>query len=214
MDPAHLQDRIHWALNTAARAIGIQTDAYRPSAVSEPLDPVNRFLRLRAAFTAPDGRFARPNAYGDALWHGVFDAAYTRPGDYLVQEGAIWFIAAQQRLLPVLCVRTNRVVAFWRPAAPTNTGVNTYGGVTTATNAPLLTNWPANVLGASGRGQPESDLPNDSSIPYWTVLLPAFPGVILRPSDLMTDDLDRNAVVAAAELTELGWRITVKQATT
>ena len=121
MDPAHLQDRIHWALNTAARAIGIQTDAYRPSAVSEPLDPVNRFLRLRAAFTAPDGRFARPNAYGDALWHGVFDAAYTRPGDYLVQEGAIWFIAAQQRLLPVLCVRTNRVVAFWRPAAPTNT---------------------------------------------------------------------------------------------
>ena len=30
----------------------------------------------------------------------------------------------------------------------------------------------------------------------------------------MTDDLGRNAVVAAAELTDLGWRITVKQATT
>ena len=214
MDPAHLQDRIHWALNTAARAIGIQTDAYRPSGVSEPLDPVNRFLRLRAAFTSADGRFARQNAYGDALWHGVFDAAYTRPGDYLVQDRAIWFIAAQQRLLPVLCVRTNRVVTFWRPAAPTNTGVNTYGGVTIATNAPLLTNWPANVLGASARGQPQSDLPSDSSIPYWTVLLPAISGVILRPSDLMTDDLDRHAVVAAAELTELGWRITAKQATT
>jgi hypothetical protein len=214
VDPRHLQDRIHWARNVAARAVGAQTDAYRPSSVSDPLDRRNRFLRLPAAFTAPDGRFAHPNAYGDALWYGVFDAAYTRPGDYMVQEEAVWFIAAQQRLLPVLCVRTNRTVAFWRPAAPTGTGVNTYGGVTTATNEPLLTNWPANVMGASGRGQPESDLPSDSSIPYWTVLLPAFPGVTLRPSDLMTDDLDRNAVVAAAELTELGWRITAKQATT
>ena len=53
--------------------------------VSEPMAPRNRFLRLRAAFTAPDGRFARPNGYGDALWYGIFDAAYTRPGDYLVQ---------------------------------------------------------------------------------------------------------------------------------
>jgi hypothetical protein len=38
--------------------------------------------------------------------------------------------------------------------------------------------------------------------------------VILHQSDLMTDDLGRNAVVATAELTDLGWRITVKQATT
>jgi hypothetical protein len=214
MDPAHLQDRMHWGLNAAARAIGVQTDAYRPSDLTEPLRPTNRFLRMRAAFTAPDGKFARPNGYGDALWHGVFDAAYTRPGDYLVQAEAIWFIAAQQRLLPILCVRTNRFVTFRRPATPANTGVNTYGGVTTATNEPLLTKWPASVLGASGGGRPDGDLPSDSSIPYWTVLLPAFPGVILRPSDLMSDDLERNAVVAAAELTDLGWRITAKQATT
>jgi len=30
----------------------------------------------------------------------------------------------------------------------------------------------------------------------------------------MQDDLGRNATVAAAELTALGWRLTVKQATT
>ena len=136
------------------------------------------------------------------------------PGDYLVQAGTIWFIAAQQRLAPVLCVQANRIVSFWRPAAPSNTGVNTYGGVITETNEALLANWPASILGAAGRGHPNADLPSDSSIPYWTVLLPAIPGVILRPSDLMTDDLGRNAVVAAAELTDLGWRITVKQATT
>jgi hypothetical protein len=214
MDPLELQDRVHRGLNAAARAVGADTDAYRPSGFSEPMSPGNRFLRLRAAFTARDDRFARANAYGEALWHGIFDAAYTRPGDYLAQADAIWFIAAQQRLLPVLCVQTNRVVSFWRPAAPSSTGVNSYGGVMTETNQVLLTNWPASVLGASGRGRPDTDLPSDSSIPYWTVLLPAVSGVTLLPSDLMTDDLGRNAVVAAAELTDLGWRIAVKQATT
>jgi hypothetical protein len=214
MDPSALQDRIHYGLNAAARAVGADADAYRPAGVSDPMAPENRFMRLRAAFSARDGRFAHPNAYGDALWYGVFDAAYTRPGDYLAQPGTVWFIAAQHRLLPVLCVQTNRVVSFFRPGAPSNTGVNTYGGVVTDTNAALLTNWPASVLGVAGRGHPSADLPSDETIPYWTVLLPAIEGVTLMPSDLMTDDLGRNAVVSAAELTDLGWRITVKQATT
>jgi hypothetical protein len=214
MDPTELQDRVYRGLNAAARAIGTDTDAYRPSGRSEPLDRQNRFLRLRAAFTARDARFEHPNAYGDALWYGIFDAAYTHPGDYLVQADKIWFIAAQQRLLPVLCVQTNRIVSFSRPAAPSSTGVNTYGGAVTATNEIMLANWPASVIGVAGRGHPSADLPNDSSIPYWTILLPAIADVVLLPADLMMDDLGRNAVVAGAELTDLGWRITVKQATT
>lgn len=214
MDPARLQDRIHWGMNVAARATGIETDVYRPNGENAPLAPANRFLRLRATLAPEDGQFKRPNAYGSALWQGIFDAAYTRVGDYLVQGNAVWFIAAQQRLLPTLCVRTNRVVNFLRPAPPLRSGVNDYGGAVAATNAPLLTGWPTSVLGASGRGRPDTDLPTDSAIPYWTVLLPAFGETTLRPSDLITDDLGRNAVVAAAELTDLGWRITAKQATT
>jgi hypothetical protein len=214
MDPARLTDRVHRGLNAAARAVGADTDAYRPSGASDPLAPTNRFLRLRVAFTAHDGRFAHPNAYGEALCYGILDAAYTRPGDYLTQAEGVWFIAAQQRLLPVLCVRTNRIVSFLRAEAPSRTGVNQYGGKTTAKSRPLLTNWPASVLGVASRGHPTADLPSDASVPYWTVLLPAVPGVVLLPSDRMADDLGRVAVVAAAELTELGWRITVKQATT
>ena len=214
MDPARLQDRIYWGNNVTARAIGVNTDAYRPSSVTNPVAAPNRFLRLPAAFTTPDNKFNRASGYGAALWHGIFDAAYTRPGDYLVQKKAIWFISSQQRLLPTLCVLTNRLVSFWRPAAPSKTGVNEYGGSTAATNTPLLSDWPASVLGASVRGHPDAKLPSDNSVPYWIVLLPAFPGVILHPSDLMTDDLGRGAVVAAAELTDLGWRITAKQATT
>jgi hypothetical protein len=214
MDQSRLQGRISWGLNVAARRLGASADAYRPDGPARPLAPVNRFLRLHAAFTGPDGKFARPNGYGAALWHGVFDTAYTRPGDYLAQDGAIWFVAAQQRLLPALCVSTNRVVSFVRPAAPTTNGVNLYGGVSLADATTLLTDWPASVLGASGSGHPDADLPTDGAIPYWTVLLPAFPGTLLRPADLMTDELGRTATISAAELTELGWRLTVKQATT
>jgi hypothetical protein len=210
----HIQDRVRWGLNVAARNIGRSTDAYRPSSTSAPTAPCNRFLRLHAAFTGPDNKFLRPSGYGAALWHGVFDAEYTRVGDYLVQQSDVWFIAAQQDLLPVLCVKADRVVSFSRSGAPSSTGVNAYSGVTTATNTPLLTDWPANILGVGGSGMPHADLPSDASVPYWTVLLPAFGNVVLLPGDFMQDDLGRDATVVAAELSSLGWRLTVQQSST
>ncbi len=209
-----LQDRISRALGTAGRAIGATADAFRPSSVADPLAPANRFLRLPAAFAPVDGRFGRANAYGAALWQGVFDSAYTQPGDYLVQADGTWFIAAQQRLLPTLCVRANRIVSFVRAAPTRSSGMNGYGGVTRATASTLIANWPVSVLGASSGGRPDAGLPSDSVVPLWTVLMPAFGGIVLRPADLMTDDLGRTATVSGAELTELGWRLTLKQATT
>jgi hypothetical protein len=214
MDVARLEDRIRWGLNVAARATGATTSAYRPRGAGNPLAASNRFLRLHAAFSGLDGKFGRQNKYGDALWCGIFDAAYTHPGDYLVQHDATWFIATQQRLLPVLCVQTNRVVSFARPAAQAATGVNTYGGVTAASDTPIMTNWPASVLVESREGRPLANLPTDTTVSYWTVLLPACPGTLLQSADLMSDDLGRNGIVATTELTGLGWRLAVRQVTT
>jgi hypothetical protein len=214
MRQVRLQDRISWASNVCARATGEWADAYRSSAAAEPLAPANRFLRLPALFTGMQGKFTHPQGYGDALAHGIFDYAYTRPGDYLVQGDATWFIAAQLPLLPALCVRTNRIVSFTRPAAPATTGVNGYGGITASGVTPLLTDWPASVIGFSGSGQPAAGLPSDGGVPFWTVLLPASSATVLMPADLMSDDLGRAAVIAAAELSELGWRLSVKQAIT
>ncbi len=214
MDGPTLQDRISRGLGIAARRIGEQTDAYRPRGATQPLAKTNRYLRLSAAFSALDGGFGRSNAYGDPLWHGMFDAAYTKPGDYLVQARGTWFIAAQQPLLPVLCVRADRVVSFSRPATPSRAGVNAYGGVTRQAAKPLMTDWPASLLTSSSGSRSGADLPADSSTATWTILLPAVPNVVLRSSDLMVDDLGRSGIVAAAELTELGWRLQVNQATT
>ena len=213
MNQETLQDRISRGLGVAARQIGASTDAYRPAGAVNPLARANRYLRLSAAFSTTGGTFNQASTYGNSLWYGVFDAAYTRPGDYLVQHAGIWFIAAQQPLLPVLCVRTDRTVSFSRPSGPAQIGANSYGGVALSTARPILENWPASVLGTSG-AKPNASLPADSTAATWTVMLPQLTEIILRPTDIMTDDLGRSGIVSTAELTALGWRLVVRQSST
>jgi hypothetical protein len=214
MRAERLEDIIRRGLGKAAGVAGQECDAFRPSSSASPLVSTNRFLRLRAAFVQPGA--TRALAYGEAAWEGIFDAAYTRPGDYLVRawDGAVWFVAAQEKLAPVMCVRAERVVTFARPGAATAAGVNSYGGVTASAAVTLLQDWPASVLTNGGAGMALAKLPGDVRPGSWRVLLPAVPGVVLRGGDLMTDDLGQNGVVSAAELSALGWRLTVRQTTT
>jgi hypothetical protein len=211
MHQPHLKDRIARGLGAAARHIGAPYDAFRPTSAYNPLAPGNRYLRLPAAFSAEEASFKRPSGYGHATWFGLFDSAYTQPGDYLSGPAGTFFIAAQQALLPNLCVLTNRVLTLSRPAAPSVPGINAYGGVLLANATALLTEWPASIITA-GSGSP-GDLPSDANIPSWTVLLPDTP-VLLRAADLIQDDLGRTYVIGTAEYSALGWRILAKQAAT
>ncbi|HEX3350138.1 MAG TPA: hypothetical protein VHS58_18770 [Acetobacteraceae bacterium] len=214
MDGVQLQDLIRRGNGRAAVIAGDWCDAYRPRGVSKPLARINRFIKLPAVFTRPGGRASL--GYGEPVWAGVFDAAYTKPGDYLVRAGdnVTWFVAAQEKLLPVVCVRTNRVVGFARPGAPSAAGVNSYGGVSAATAVLLCAGWPASVLTSGTRGVDSAQLPADGKPGAWTVLLPTIAGVVFAPGDLMTDDLGRTGVISTAELSALGWRLLVRQTTT
>ena len=211
MQIQRLQDRIDRGRGAASRHIGAAYDAFRPAGACEPLALANRYLRLPAAFSPEDASFSRPSSYGRSAWLGVFDSAYTRPGDYLSGPGGTFFIAAQQSLLPVLCILTTRTLTVSRPAAPALAGMNGYGGATLATITPLIANWPASVLTA-GTGSPGT-LPGDANLPSWTVLLPSTPTALL-PADIIQDDIGRTYVIGTAELTGLGWRILAKQAAT
>jgi hypothetical protein len=212
MDVDHLQDRLDWGLNRAANIIGRVTDAYRPVGISDPLDRSNRYLQLRAAFSRADGNFARSIGYGVAIWRGIFDASYTRVGDYLVHNHDIWFIAEQQHLLPILCVRTNRVISITRQTAPsTATLISTVNANSMIT---IISQWPASVLGTGAEGKSPTGLPGDTTIAKSIALVPSVHGQILLPTDMVTDDLGINSVVVAAELTNLGWRLIVRQVTT
>lgn len=224
MDRAgRIADLVQKGLGRAGRALGPLCAAYRPAGTDDPLGAAQLFLRLPAAFAPHGGSFAAPPGYGQALWDGLFDAAYTRPGDYLVRresapgagDGGVWFVAGQAPLLPPLCVRASRMVTLERAPATHAAGVAGYGGVQGTANIALLRDWPASVLDAGAGGQYQAALPTDTSLGAWSVLLPRLPqGVVLKAGDFLLDDLGRSGVVAAAELSELGWRLNVKQAAT
>jgi hypothetical protein len=214
MNGQKLQDRLYLGLGLSARHVGQSTDAYRPTGPFNPLDKQNRFLRLPAAFVSAKGNDGRTNVYGEPLWHGVFDASYTRAGDYLILGTENFFIASQEPLLPVLCVKANRVVSIVRPNMQSSMASNAYGGYTSGNSALLLEGWPVSVLGENRSSASAIDLPTDQAVPYWNVLLPTVPGVILSPGDLISDDLSRTAVITGSELTYLGWRLSAKMATT
>jgi len=214
MDGIRLQDRLYLGLGRSARYVGRTADAFRPRGPLNPLDPQNRFLRLPAAFVSAKGSASQTNVYGDALWRGIFDASYTQVGDYLVLESGRFFVASQAPLLPILCVRANRTVSIARPNMQTTTAANSYGGYTSSRSVILMEEWPASVLGENRSAASDTDLPTDQTIPYWAVLLPAAAGVVLSSGDIITDDLGRTAVITGAELTNLGWRINAKMATT
>jgi hypothetical protein len=160
------------------------------------------------------GNDGRTNVYGEALWHGIFDASYTKVGDYLVLNNGTFFIASQEPLLPVLCVKATRTVSIVRPDMQASAAGNAYGGYTSGSSSSLMEGWPASVLGENRSSASSTDLPTDQTIPYWSILLPAVTSVILSPGDLITDDLKRTATIAGTELTTLGWRISAKMAMT
>jgi hypothetical protein len=212
MDASYLQDRLYWGLNRAANILGRETDAYRSVEAVSPIDRSNRYMRLRAAFSRADGNFAQPVGFGVALWRGHFDASYTQVGDYLVQQNDIWFIAAQQSLLPILCIKTNRVISITRPIIPiTGISDDPSGASSTIT---IISRWPASVLGTGTEGKPPTRLPGDTTIPNVMALLPSTHKQIVQPTDIVTDEHGTKGVVVAAELSDLGWRLNVRQLTT
>ncbi len=218
-DNSEIPDMIRRGLGAAARAAGAWCDLYRPQTASGPMTSGNRVLRMPAMFANPVG-FNAPVGYGQAMWEGYFDTGYSRPGDYVSGPDGVFFIASQPRLGPVLCVKANRILSFARPAAPLAAGVNGYVGVQSAIASALLTDWPASVLaaGVGGRGALPADAPGViGGAGGWSALLPAVrvagTVVLLRTGDLASDDLGRTGVVSTAELTDLGWRLHIRQAT-
>ena len=213
MEVGHLQDRLYWGLNRTANILGRVTDAYRPVGVSEPVSRSNRYLQLRAAFSRADGNFDQAVGYGVALWRGHFDASYTNVGDYLVQGDETWFIASQQSLLPVLCVKTNRVISISRQLSP-STGT-TYDPTTGATSPiSVISRWPVSMLGTGTEGKSTAQLPGDTGIPSCIVLLPSVHEQILQPADIVVDEYGMRGVIVASELSGLGWRLNIRQVTT
>ncbi len=202
-----LRNHIQRGNGAAARRLGAIHDVLRPRGAGQPLARANRVLRLHASFNAADDTYRKPQGPGQAVWWGVFDSAYTLPGDYMVGPDATYFIAAQQDLLPPQCVRVNCVLTVTRPTGSPSVGALQYGGVQEYTSELLLAQWPASILVAGSSGK--SGLPAEAGAALWMVLLPRLP-VTLQSADLLHDQAGRAYLIEATEQSFLGWRLRVK----
>ena len=216
MNAAQLQDRLHRAAGRTAFIAGESCDLFRPDDPMHPLAPSNRILRLHAAFLPIGGSLRRPVQQNQSLWEGVFDAAYTRPGDILrrARDGAVFYIAAQQPLLPVLCVRALRLINMARPNTASVAGLNLYGGVIAATETTIAEGWPAAMIALSAQGTGQAAIAANLSSGTWQIQLPASLKLELRTTDRVTDDQGRIGIVASAETSDLGTTLIVRQAST
>ena len=218
MDQPTIQARVNHGNAIATRFLGAPFTQYRPTSVTNPVSgtPV---ATLQCAFD-PDAAFsfAKPSGYSKPIYYGLFDGTNVRVGDYLVSATqGTFFTAGYEPIKPWLCVSCNRVMTFTRAAAPASTGLDPiYSGATQATDTLLLTGWPASCLaGTKGERGPSSiQLPGDVKLPWWAILLPAYPGVILNMGDRASDDLGRHYIISSAEQTSLGWRLTAELAST
>ena len=208
MDAMRLTTIINASNGRAAKRLGSLTTHYRAAGLSDPLSapPVQQ---LCATFTA-NTSYQVPERFGKATWIGTFDATDVRAGDFLVSpvEGT-FFVAVMPGLLPVLCVRTERIISVLRTtSAQEHAGLQDYGGTTQAIEKVMLSGWPASILmGARGEKSPLS-LPSEVRIPWFTVLMADFDGLLIRSGDFLIDDLGRRFIAGGTELTHMGWRIT------
>lgn len=211
MDGTKLQAKVYSGYAKAALRIGLDYKHYRPATAMQPI--WDELTTLKASFNAEDMKYGKPNKYGKPTWFGIFDAAQTQVGDYLVgPNGETFFIAAQQALLPVLCVQCNVVLDVHRPAQVSGVGAQGYAGATPAGETLLMKGWPASLLQGTKGEKSDVGLPGDARNAWWAVLMPAFAGVTFKAFDTLQDAGGQRYIISSAELTDMGWRMTAQMA--
>lgn len=205
MDGATINAKIYAGRAQAALRLGLDYQLFRPTAAINPF--AGSLLTLKAAFNSGDNNYAKPNLYGDPVWFGDFDGRLTQRGDYLVRGQQIYFIAAMQPLLPIVCIDCNRIMSLVREPSAVSVGAVGYSGESPDTQVAVLSGWPAAVI-AGGRGENAgTTLPASARNGGYRILLPTSVPVLINPSDVLIDDLGRRYVVESAELTDMGYRI-------
>jgi hypothetical protein len=204
MDGSVLQNLISKGWGTAARRTGVPYIVYRPNGSANPLSSRNRVIRLYATLVPSGGTATGINGYGSILWRGVFDSSYTLPGDYLIGPDASFFIASQWTGQPILCVQTHNIVTIYRSQTAVS---GSYSGFVVSAAQEVVLGWPTLLVASTARiagTLPEAHFGN------WIAFLPTLP-TSLQVADVVSDDLGRQFIVAAAQSSGLGWRLILRQ---
>lgn len=210
MDAAKLRNKVYIGYGKAAQRIGYVAQQFRATSAFNPLQ-TTPLQSLNASFTT-NFNYNAPNKYGQATWLGVFDGRQFVVGDFLSSpEDGVFFVAAMQTTLPIYCVQANRIISVLRTSQSDSGGVIGYGGTTAENEVALMAGWPASILNGTKGEKSPVNLPADAKTPWYLLLFPSYGDIILRTSDVITDDIGRRYIVSSAELTDMGWRVTAMQ---
>lgn len=194
-----------------AAKLGSTYTQYRPASGNDPVSAPNQIGTLSALFDASISlSFDAPSKFNNPLFAAILNPTAVQPRDYLVGAEGTFLVASTEPLKPILCIQCNRVGTFYRPT-PEPAQPTFYGGDISDDRTPLMVNVPFSELqGTKGERNAAESLPTDSRMQWSNCLVPAFPGIILRQADRLTDDIGRNFVISACELSDLGWRLTAE----
>jgi len=204
MDGATIQDRLSKAWGIVAVQTGQPFIVYKPCNNASPVASCNRIIKINASFSAGGAGPPGVLGYGGVLWRGTFDSHYTNPGYYLAGRDSTFFVASQCPLRPVQCIRTTDVVTITRTAM---TPPGAYSGFVAELAEKLIVAWPACLTPNAahiGGALPEARFGN------WTAYLPVLPAAP-RAADVVTDLQGRFFIVSSAQVTSMGWRLSMRQ---
>jgi hypothetical protein len=205
---SEIQSLIDQGLGYGADVLGEVCDWRRPRRAINPIDEAARMGTLKSWFD-PSFQFTgkAPSMYGKPVFGALLNRAPCRVGDYLTAPSGTYFLAAIQPLLPTAAVACNAVATVLRAAGNVTAGAQPYGGRTNATDVVLMQGWPCSALTGGKQEAGRADLPGDVTMKGYTILMPIWPGVVIRTSDRISLDSGVMVTVAQAEGTDLGWRI-------
>lgn len=142
---------------------------------------------------------------------GAFSSVDPAYSTGFIGDKNVYFVAAEQYLLPIMGVQCNRTINVIRPTQTVGAGYQGYSGYTTETSLTIMTGMPASVLEEGNAGMAPSKLPQDTKEPRYIILIPNLGNVTVRVDDIIIDDLNQEYVITDNELTILGWRIIAEQ---
>lgn len=212
------QDRINEKIwqgrGKAASVLGACFDVYRPTEYLPGLS--NRVFRLKAVMNNQDNNYTHPGSIRSPFWNADMDGRWTMPGDYLVSvknPDNIYFILAQDPLLPIPVVECNTRVKISRKLLNAGFGRQAYGGACSGNSVDITGHdeigrafWPASVMFGGGQGT-QSSLPAGVKTDGWVILLPSSLKVFVRPADIIESEAGTRMAVHQAEIQGTGHRI-------
>ncbi|PIZ04092.1 MAG: hypothetical protein COY58_05990 [Gammaproteobacteria bacterium CG_4_10_14_0_8_um_filter_38_16] len=219
---AYIQGKIYYGYGKAAKHLGLDSDFYRSATPFNPIVVGNKIGTIKVSLNQT-WDYMKANRYGNAVWQMLGDAR--QPPDsigfnvwdyfqFTDLEGKLltFFVIGKQLILPILAVECNRVVKIERATQDVGPGFNNeYAGYTTTPSVPrksitLAENLPISILNQGIGRKNDLNLPTDTMLPRFIILMPNLGGVIYKNRDIIIDDNNYRYVIVSSELTDFGWR--------